>query len=279
MLENSLHLVESLDAFPSPANVPIARVDNLHGPPSGAGERIFAVVFLSDLALPGGPSRERELQEHRRWDYWLRHDHAAGRKHRRSLPRDPRQEPILTALSFGGIESTKEWCREAWLARTVESLLHDLRYGLRSLRRSPGYAAVVAVTLALGIGANTAVFSAVNGVLLQPLPYDDGGRLVLLYQQATGVGPARVNFSPLEIADYRERDARLKTFRQNLIDALSGHDRLVAHGYPATIERDVEPGIYAELGGEKAAIETAFAHFRPIERAAALNVSATTEPA
>ena len=90
--------------------------------------------------------------------------------------------------------------------------------------------------------------------------------------------PARSDVERI-LADYRERDARLKTFRQTLIDALGAHDRLLAHGYPSSIDREVEPSIYTELGGEKSAVDAAFSHFRPIDRATSLNVSASTEPA
>ena len=70
----------------------------------------------------------------------------------------------------------------------LEALIRDVRYGLRSLLRSPGYALMVVITLGLGIGANTAIFSLVNGVLLRPLPYADGHELVLARQQAQRAG-------------------------------------------------------------------------------------------
>jgi putative ABC transport system permease protein len=84
-------------------------------------------------------------------------------------------------------------------------LLQDIRYGLRVLAKNPGFAAMAILTLALGIGANTAIFSLVYGVLLRPLPYQNGGRLVVLHQQATRANLPDVPFSAQEIFDYRDK--------------------------------------------------------------------------
>ncbi|MGE0439983.1 MAG: ABC transporter permease [Gemmatimonadales bacterium] len=82
-------------------------------------------------------------------------------------------------------------------------MLADFRYAFRSLRRAPGYAIAVILTLGLGIGANTAIFSVVRGVLLKPLPHRNGDRLVYLRQSADGLGAENVLFSVPEINDFR----------------------------------------------------------------------------
>src|SRR5690606_38277573 len=83
---------------------------------------------------------------------------------------------------FGGIEQAKEDCRDSWGVRLADNLRQDLGYGLRGRRRNAGFSAVVILTLALGIGANTAIFSVVHGVLLRHLPYAGPDRLLLVNQ-------------------------------------------------------------------------------------------------
>jgi putative ABC transport system permease protein len=84
-------------------------------------------------------------------------------------------------LRFGGPEQVKERVREARTGAWLDSLLRDVRFALRTLRRNPGFTAVAIITLALGVGANTAIFSVVKAVLLQPFPYREPSRLAMIW--------------------------------------------------------------------------------------------------
>lgn len=95
---------------------------------------------------------------------------------------------------FGNVTLLEERSREVWTWPAFESILADLKFAFRRLRKSPGFATTVLLTLAIGIGANTTVFSVVNGVLLKPLPYPDSGQLVSLWLNAPGAG-GLANFS------------------------------------------------------------------------------------
>jgi predicted permease len=96
----------------------------------------------------------------------------------------PRQEAMRRArLEFGGVERAKEECREARGVNLVEDLLHDLRYGVRTLRKNPGFAAVAVLSLAVGVCANTTIFSAINALLIRRLPYANSDRLVAILNQ------------------------------------------------------------------------------------------------
>ena len=107
----------------------------------------------------------------------------------------PRAQAEQTARrEFGNSALLEQRSREVWQWSALESILADLKFTFRRLRKSPGFAATILLTLAIGIGANTAVFSVVNSVLLKPLPYPDSEQLVALWLNAPGAG-GLANFS------------------------------------------------------------------------------------
>jgi predicted permease len=119
-----------------------------------------------------------------------------------------REEALQAARrEFGGVEQTKELYRERRGLPFLETFLQDIRYGVRMLAKSPGFTTVAVFTLALGIGANTAVFSIVDTVLLRPLPYNHPERLYIVSESLPHLGGGEeVGVSAAEYFDYRDRN-------------------------------------------------------------------------
>src|SRR6266478_8852254 len=117
-----------------------------------------------------------------------------------------RQDAARTVrLEKGNLEVAKETVRRLGWESILETCWQDLRFGLRTLRKSPGFTAVAVITLALGIGANTAIFSAVYAVLLKPLPFKDSDRLVLIEKKNPSRRWERNPISPAEILAWRNQ--------------------------------------------------------------------------
>jgi predicted permease len=120
----------------------------------------------------------------------------------------PEEARRSALLEFGGVEQFKEECRDARGVNRIESLFADLRYGLRSLRRSPGFTIVCVLTLALGIGANTAIFSMVNALLLHPYNFRNLDSLVRVWEdRGTQEGFDARFIAPADAEDLRSTNA------------------------------------------------------------------------
>jgi predicted permease len=128
---------------------------------------------------------------------------------------DPETARLNALRQFGYVPRMRDEMRRVWYSRWFDmagALVQDMRVGLRSLLRAKGMSATVVVTLALGIGANAAIFSVVRGVLLRPLVNRGEDRLIYIGQSASGVGTSNATFSVPEIKDLRARSTTIAAF-------------------------------------------------------------------
>src|SRR4029434_5901054 len=145
---------------------------------------------------------------------------------------------------FGNVGRIKDLARDIKGGGFMETLLQDLRYSARMLRKSPGFTAVVTLTLALGIGANTAIFSVVNAVLLRPYPYKDEDRLVWVWETSPPGAP-RSSPSPANFLDWQKQN---KVFEQ--LEAINVRDfNLIGDANPERMRGMViTHGLFSLLG-------------------------------
>jgi predicted permease len=136
---------------------------------------------------------------------------------------------------FGNQTWLKEESREMWSLNSIETLIQDLRYGARMLIKTPGFTFIAVLTLALGIGANTAIFSVVNGVLLRPLPYHEPERLVMVWaEQPIQQAQLGVTDYPVTNADFVDWRNQNQVFEQ--MAAMFGHrGNLTGGGEPESV--------------------------------------------
>ena len=117
----------------------------------------------------------------------------------------PEEARRAAMLRIGGMENVKDHVRDERPGMLLENAARDLRHGLRLLRRSPGFAAIAVLTIALGVGATSAIFSVINAVALKPLPYPGSDQLVFITTQFPTLGFDKFWVSPPEYFDLRER--------------------------------------------------------------------------
>jgi putative ABC transport system permease protein len=186
--------------------------------------------------------RRRELDQE--LDEELR-DHI-GRKTEEYIAKGmlPQEAQRAALVEMGGVERCKEQCRETRRVDWIQDLIQDLRYGLRMLAKSPGFSAMVIAILAIGIGANTAIFSILYAVLLKPLPFPHPGQLVFLSEAKpengiSSAGASHDNF--IEIRGQNHVFSELAGFTTHELT-------LTGRGEPAAVDTgDVTPELFALL--------------------------------
>lgn len=184
-----------------------------------------------------------EIQQH--VDLLTERNVAAG-----MLPHEARNAALR---QFGGIEQTKEIAREERVWMWADEFLQDVRFGLRALRKAPGFTIVVVVTLALGIGATTAIFSVVDAALFQPLPYAQPEQLVSVQADFPGIGAQDVGMSQPEWQDLQHSG-----IFENVSPTWFDENNLTGSSQPARVRLLIVAPNYFMLLGKKPQLGRAF---------------------
>jgi predicted permease len=195
----------------------------------------------------GKARRDRDLAAELEAHVQMRADEAIAR----GVPPEQARREALQRL--GGLEQTKERVRDRRGIPILEVALQDIRYGLRMLRKNPVFTAVAVATLALGIGANTALFSVVNGVLVNPLPYPDADRLVTLHE-------SKPNFDAgsLSYPNFRDWQAMNRTFSAMAVMRRTSFS-LLGRGEPERVRGHFISSDYFSILGVRPALGRFFA--------------------
>src|SRR5712692_7605435 len=206
--------------------------------------RVLDKVCLRLRSLFERPKVERELDSELRFhlDQLVEEEIAAG-----VAPADARASALR---KMGGLSQFQEECRDMRRVNFIDDFLRDLRYAIRSLRRSPGFATLTVLIMALGIGANTAVFSVVNAVLLKPLSYRDPDRIVTLSDfLRTGEAPTALS-KQVSIPDFQDWHDQSSSF-EAMAYYSSREEAMIANGATEFARRTpVSPEFFRVLGVE-----------------------------
>ena len=182
---------------------------------------------------------DRELEEEMRFHLKMKAEENA------EAGMEPEEARYAAQRQFGNQTFLGEVSRDMWSFRFLETLVQDLRFGLRMMSKNPGFTAVAVLTLALGIGANTAMFSAVDAVLIRPLPYLDAGRLVMIWDDTGQIGESKFFSTPAEWHEWR----RHNTVFTDIAATQPGNVTISSDGEPEELPgRKVTANLWTVLG-------------------------------
>jgi putative ABC transport system permease protein len=193
----------------------------------------------------------RRSEVERKLDEELRHHIEQQTGQNLKLGMNPDEARCAARKSFGGVEQAKEQSRDARGVRWIEDLVQDLRYGARMLVENPGFTLTAVITLSLGIGANTAIFSLINTVLLRALPFPQPERIMTIWEETPADVITRQSFAP---GNYQDLKAQQSVFTQ--MAALARNEMtLTGDGEPEKLDgvAVLEPDALEILGVKPAA--------------------------